>query len=54
MAGVFNDEFDGVGGSYIVDPKTGKRVRVEEATPDAAPAQEPPKRAKQKLTESEE
>lgn len=23
------DEFDGIGGSYVVDPKTGKRTLVE-------------------------
>lgn len=23
------DEYDGVGGSYLVDPKTGKRTLVE-------------------------
>lgn len=23
------DEFDGIGGSYAVDPKTGKRVLLE-------------------------
>lgn len=23
------DEFDGIGGSYVVDPKTGKRKLVE-------------------------
>jgi hypothetical protein len=23
------DEFDGIGGSYIVDPETGKRTLVE-------------------------
>ncbi len=23
------DEFDGIGGSYIADPKTGKRTLVE-------------------------
>lgn len=33
------DEFHGVGGSYIVDPDTGKRRRVEEPTKDAVPAQ---------------
>lgn len=26
------DEFHGVGGSYTLDPKTGKRTRVEEPT----------------------
>lgn len=35
--GVFNDEFEGQGGSYIM--KNGKRVRVEE-TPAAAPAEQ--------------
>jgi hypothetical protein len=30
------DEFDGVGGSYVLDPKTGKRVCKERTTmPDA-------------------
>lgn len=33
------DEFAGVGGSYVLDPATGKRRRVEEPTKDAAPAQ---------------
>lgn len=27
-ADIQNDEFRGMGGSYIVDPATGKRVRV--------------------------
>lgn len=31
------DEFHGVGGSYLLDPKTGKRTRVEEST-QAEPA----------------
>lgn len=34
----FNDEFDGHGGSYVVDPKTGKRVLVER-TQEAEPNQ---------------
>lgn len=42
------DEFDGIGGSYIADPKTGKRTLVErtsEAKPETnqpAPAAEQP------------
>ena len=46
----FNDEFDGQGGSYVLDPKTGKRVlkeRTQEPADDKnqpteapAPAQE--------------
>ena len=27
---IFNDEFDGVGGSYLLDPATGKRTRIPE------------------------
>lgn len=35
---MYDDEFNGMGGSYILDPKTGLRTRVEEpATPTAAP-----------------
>lgn len=38
------DEFDGLGGSYVVDPKTGKRTLVERTgeTPadPVAPAEE--------------
>lgn len=29
---MYDDEYSGQGGSYTVDPKTGKRVRVEEPT----------------------
>lgn len=35
------DEFDGIGGSYIADPETGKRTLVErtqEPQPNAQPA----------------
>ncbi len=35
------DEFAGVGGSYVVDPKSGKRIPAKDYKPDeAAPAQE--------------
>jgi hypothetical protein len=27
------DEFDGLGGSYVADPETGKRTRVEQTQP---------------------
>jgi hypothetical protein len=37
------DEYHGQGGSYIVDPKTGRRRRAEPATADAVgPALAPP------------
>ena len=29
---MYNDEFAGQGGSYILDPTTGKRTRVQEPT----------------------
>lgn len=35
------DEFHGVGGSYLLDPKTGKRTRVEEPTPLLSPDPSP-------------
>lgn len=39
------DEFHGQGGSYVLDPKTGKRRRVEEPTrpAESAPASPPAK-----------
>jgi hypothetical protein len=37
MMGKFNDEFDGVGGSYLFDPATGKRTRIDESA-SAEPA----------------
>ena len=43
--GLYNDEFEGQGGSYIVDPKTGKRTRVENAEPVPAPERKPAKPA---------
>lgn len=39
-----SDQFDGVGGSYVLDPKTGKRKLVErtaEPKPEPAPQPEP-------------
>lgn len=39
------DEFDGMGGSYVVDQKTGKRKLVErtgEAQPQPTPEPETP------------
>lgn len=41
--GVFNDEFDGIGGSYVMG-KDGKRTRVPEdgeSAPAAQPAAQP-------------
>jgi hypothetical protein len=36
------DEFEGLGGSYTVDPKTGKRILNERTKePDAPEAAEP-------------
>ncbi len=37
----FNDEFSGQGGSYIADPKTGKRQLVER-TQEPTTAEEQP------------
>lgn len=40
MSTIFDDEFAGQGGSYVVDPKTGKRKLVERTQePEAKPAQ---------------
>ena len=42
------DDFEGIGGSYIVDPKTGKRTLVERTqepqrvTDQPAPAEDKP------------
>lgn len=46
----FNDEFAGMGGSFVIDPKTGKRRRADEPV---APAAEPASKKKPK-PESEE
>jgi len=35
---MYDDEFAGQGGSYLQDPITGKRTRIEEPTLDSAPA----------------
>lgn len=32
MANIPQDEFHGIGGSYLLDPKTGKRTQVEKPT----------------------
>jgi hypothetical protein len=37
-----NDDFRGQGGAYIFDKKTGKRRRVQEATPRRAEAPKTP------------
>lgn len=34
MVDIQDDEHRGVGGSYIFDPATGKRTRVEEPAPE--------------------
>lgn len=31
------DEFHGEGGTFVIDPATGKRTRVEEPTDDSKP-----------------
>lgn len=43
----FNDEYDGVGGSYVVNPKTGKREPAEVAP--LAETETEPKEAKNGL-----
>lgn len=35
---MYDDEFAGQGGSYLQDPVTGKRTRIEDPTLDSAPA----------------
>lgn len=34
------DEYHGMGGSYVIDPETGKRTRVSGPDLDEAPAEE--------------
>lgn len=34
------DEYHGMGGSYVIDPETGKRVRVAGPDLDKEPAEE--------------
>lgn len=38
---MYEDEFNGQGGSYILDPKTGKRTRIEEPTMECAASAAP-------------
>ena len=33
---MYDDEFSGQGGSYMLDPKTGKRTRIEEPALECA------------------
>lgn len=47
------DEFDGVGGSYTVDPKTGKRKLVER-TGDTLPVEADKKQPVQPKTDTED
>lgn len=35
------DPFEGVGGAYVVDPKTGERKRAESPAPAAGPTTTP-------------
>lgn len=50
--GLYNDEFDGVGGTYLVDPNTGKRVRMPEG--GEQPAGQAPGAAPQRDTVSQQ
>lgn len=43
----FNDEFYGQGGSYIADPKTGKRQLVERTQEPTTAAEQPAPAAEQ-------
>jgi hypothetical protein len=43
---MFNDEFDGQGGSYMIDPITGKRVRVPEEGEEDLKVKVPPEETK--------
>jgi hypothetical protein len=47
------DDFDGYGGSYIADPKTGKRKLVERTQETLAVVAEPPAPAVQETDEVE-
>lgn len=38
---MYDDQYSGQGGSYIVDPKAGKRNRVEEPTAGATRSRHP-------------
>lgn len=39
------DEFEGIGGSYIVDPKTGKRTLVERTQDTQQPVEQAPEQS---------
>jgi hypothetical protein len=58
MSNTKNDPYEGVGGSYVVDPKTGERKRVEgPALPGEPAADAPPTKSKpapRRSTESQE
>ena len=41
------DEFDGIGGSYIADPETGKRTLVERTQEPQRVTEQPPAAADQ-------
>lgn len=46
---MFDDEFNGMGGSYVVDPKTGKRKLIERTQETDKPEEPPvePEKAKE-------
>ena len=44
---MYDDEFAGQGGSYLLDPKTNKRTRVEAPTSDEVPPSAPQPAAKE-------
>lgn len=45
MSNEEKDPYDGVGGAYVVDKKTGKRVQVQAPTGPAKPKDEPTEKA---------
>ena len=50
----FNDEFSGQGGSYVADPKTGKRQLVERTQEPTNAADEPVPAAEQPVSQEGE
>lgn len=46
------DQFDGIGGSYIVDPKTGQRQLVERTSDPNFPVNDQPAQAAQQPTDA--
>lgn len=40
MMAITPDEYHGQGGTYLLDPKTGKRQLIERTEPDATPQPE--------------